>query len=80
VQQRRPKHGFSISFYGNLLLPKSLRTLFVIPSKRDRQEEKEDRIRRKKTKRKMFKISDKMILRFSKEESTSIGLMKEESY
>jgi hypothetical protein len=73
VQQRRLKHGFSISFYDNLLLPKSLRPLFVIPSKRDRQEEKEDGIRRNKTKRKMYYI---LKLHFAKEESTSIGMMK----
>ncbi len=72
--QRRPKHGFSISFYANLLLPKSLRTLFVIPSKRDRQEEKEDQIRRKKTIRKMYKIPNTPKLGFAKEERTSNGL------
>jgi hypothetical protein len=74
VQQRRRKYGFSISFYGNLLLPKSLRTLFVIPSERDRQEEKEDQIRRKKTERKMYKIPNKNKLRFAKEERSSNGL------
>jgi hypothetical protein len=70
--------SLSHSMPNPLLLPKSLRTLFVIPSERDRQEEKKDQIRRKKTKRKMYLIPNTTKLGFAKEERTSNGLMKEE--